>query len=538
MVLRKDQIEASLQEEKKLIEDGKLKEDNPLDSSEVFIRLCEACRRGDLKTCQEMITEGANINGKDHFDNTPLILVCVYLIPPYYLLIPQGKASLCGNFEVVQLLLETGALCERDTFQGERCLYNALNDRIRNLLLSYDYSKSANPLQPLASHITSLLTREHPPTSDLLVAAAGDSFRLHKFILSARSPYFARKLSVAPDTISWKLPSAISGQAFAVAIKFIYFGETPNDVGGGPGTGFSEVEVLENINKIGRHLEITSLWDGILENGDRRLARQRRTDEVEKCRNQLDAWFSKNVLKHRVRIDASKADSVRWDQSNGIYADVLLRADDPEEAFEIESPLVEDEPDSQSPSRNRKPRKSTLFPVHRAMLLRSEYFLTMFSSVFREAQTTEYLQIIFVDCSPEVLEIVLIYLYTEKTDIPLDIAIDVLFAANFLLIEKLKQKAAMIISTLGDGLIFPVPTRLGAAESLPPEQEEIDIYDVVRAGWLTRVPRLEEFGARYIASRLVRTFRSLFLLLVDEIDSWFCSSDSYLREAMLTRKSA
>ena len=77
MVLRKDQIEASLQEEKKLIEDGKLKEDNPLDSSEVFIRLCEACRRGDLKTCQEMITEGANINAKDHFDNTPLILVCV-----------------------------------------------------------------------------------------------------------------------------------------------------------------------------------------------------------------------------------------------------------------------------------------------------------------------------------------------------------------------------------------------------------------------------------------------------------------------------
>lgn len=30
------------------------------------------------------------------------------------------KASLCGHYEVVQLLLESGALCERDTFQGER----------------------------------------------------------------------------------------------------------------------------------------------------------------------------------------------------------------------------------------------------------------------------------------------------------------------------------------------------------------------------------------------------------------------------------
>lgn len=79
MILRKDQIEASLQEEKKLIEDGKLKEDNPLDVSETFVKLCEACRRGDLKTCQEMITEGVNINARDSSDYTPLILVRVYL---------------------------------------------------------------------------------------------------------------------------------------------------------------------------------------------------------------------------------------------------------------------------------------------------------------------------------------------------------------------------------------------------------------------------------------------------------------------------
>ena len=75
MVFRKDQIEASLLEEKKLIEDGKLREDNPLDVSETFSRLCEACRRGDLKLCQELITGGVNINARDRFDYTPLILV-------------------------------------------------------------------------------------------------------------------------------------------------------------------------------------------------------------------------------------------------------------------------------------------------------------------------------------------------------------------------------------------------------------------------------------------------------------------------------
>ena len=425
----------------------------------------------------------------------------------------QDKASLCGHFEVVQLLLESGALCERDTFQGERCLYNALNDRIRNLLLSYDYSKSTDPLQPLASHMFSLLTREHPQTSDILVAAAGASFQLHKFVLSARSPYFARKLSAAPSTTSWRLPSAIPPRAFEVAIKYIYFGEIPNDVGEGPGTGFSEEEVLEGIDKISRQLEIKGLWDGILESGDRRLARQRRTDEVENGRDQLEAWFSCNVLKHKVTIGTTKASNVKWDRSNGIFADVLLQANESEEDLDIEFPLVEEDTGngipvgplaqaSRSPSRNRKPRKSVLFPVHRAMLLRAEYFLAMFSSAFREAQTTEHLQIISVDCSPEVLEIVLKFLYTEKTEIPLDIAIDVLFAADLLFIEKLKLKAAVVISTLGNGSMSQIPTRLDAAETSSPEQGQLDIYDVVRAGWLTRVPRLEEFGARYFAYRL------------------------------------
>ena len=418
----------------------------------------------------------------------------------------------------MQLLLESGALCERDTFQGERCLYNALNDRIRNLLLSYDYSKSADPLQPLASHFTSLLTREQPQTADIVIAAGEESFHLHKFLLSARSPYFARKLSVAPDTTSWKLPSAIAPQAFGVAMKYVYFGEIPNDVGGGPGTGFSEDEVLEGINKISRQLEIVRLWDGILESGDRRLSRQRRSVEIEKGQKQLEAWFSANVLKHKTIIDTAKVKNVKWDRSNVIFADVLLKADESDDAHESETPPVQDpqqeepemrnnipigplSPASRSPSRKAKPYKSVLFPVHRAMLLRSEYFLTMFSSAFREAQPTEHLQVIPIDCSPEVLEVVLKFLYTEKTGFPLTIAIDVLFAADLLLIEKLKLKAAVVISTLGNGSMSQLPMRLDFDEAQSSEQE-LDIYDVIRAGWLTRVPRLEEFGARYLAYRL------------------------------------
>ena len=145
-----------------------------------YVRLCMACRKGDLRECQEQITKGVNINARDEFDYTPLIL-----------------ASLCGHYEVVQMLLDQGALCERDTFQGERCVYNALNDRIRNLLLSHDYSKSTDPLQPFAAHITSLLSRHHPRTSDITLTTGVEQFDLHKLVLATRSPYFAKKIGRA-----------------------------------------------------------------------------------------------------------------------------------------------------------------------------------------------------------------------------------------------------------------------------------------------------------------------------------------------------
>lgn len=424
------------------------------------------------------------------------------------------KASLCGHYEVVQLLLESGALCERDTFQGERCLYNALNDRIRNLLLQYDYSKSTDPLQPLAAHITSILYHDEPKTADLTVSTYDSTFNLHKFVLAARSPYFAQKLAAAPETTTWNLPPKIPSQSFATAIRYLYFGEVSAIPHADEG---EEQTILTGIDKLGKQLEVDRLLESIIENTDRRLARQRRSEEVARGRDQLATWFQKNVLRYKVHVDTAQADNVKWDKDNAIFADVLLRADEPTDESEgdnkgqeptmrnTEGPLNGipignfSQTNSSTPSRTRK---SVLFPVHRAMLLRSEFFHTMFSSSFKEAQQTSHLQIIPIDCSPQVLEIVLTYLYTEKADFPLEVAIDVLFAADLLFIEKLKQRAAVIISTLGNGTASIV-------EAVNPRGETdiedlIDIYDVVRAGWDTRVHRLEEFGARYIAFRLER----------------------------------
>jgi hypothetical protein len=75
MVLRKDELEVQLKDEHQLIRDGVLRDDSPLDVTPEFQKLCDACRVGDLKGCQEAIATGVNINARDLFDYTPLILV-------------------------------------------------------------------------------------------------------------------------------------------------------------------------------------------------------------------------------------------------------------------------------------------------------------------------------------------------------------------------------------------------------------------------------------------------------------------------------
>jgi hypothetical protein len=287
------------------------------------------------------------------------------------------------------------------------------------------------------------------------------------------------------------------------------------EVGADLGDGEEAQAILTGIDKLSRQLEIQQVFEDLLASHDRRQARQRRTEEVERGRDQVAGWFRENVLKYKVLVDTNKADTVKWDRDNGIFADVLLRADqDDDEEQNEEEPKVRQTTgplqgipvghfqSSRSSSQHRKPKRSVLFPAHRAMLLRSEVFATMFASPFREGQSSSHLQIVPVDCSPAVLEIILKFLYTEAADFPLSIALDVLTAADMLFIDKLKQRAALLISTLGNGGASVVEAENPRGETAA--EEILDIYEVVRAGWDTRVHRLEEFGARYMAYRLER----------------------------------
>lgn len=257
-------------------------------------------------------------------------------------------------------------------------------------------------------------------------------------------------------------------------MRYMYLGEVMEAV---------PQDVLEGIERLSRHLEILDLWELVLVAGDPRVRRKKRSESVKRAQENLENWFQTVVLGRKIELKSTeKAEDVRVDRHNEMFADVLLQAD------EFESEDIEgDETDSLENGRPGGLKRTVIYPVHKA-LLRSEFFTIMFNSPFREGQQLgddEPLQIIPLDMTPDVLELVLAFFYSDKVEIPLGLALDTLFAADQLFIDRLKTRCAQVLSTAG------------SSDDLP-----YSIYDVIRAGWLTRIPRLEEFGAKYIAERL------------------------------------
>jgi len=337
-------------------------------------------------------------------------------------------------------------------------------------------------LAPLDTSDVTVATTYH---SDTLPNSPGTltytkEFHLHKFLLCARSQYFSRKLlplegKKSPRNL--RLPTSIDSRAFETTVRFLYLGEI---------TELFSPEVLINIEKISTHLGLPSLWEFALASHDPKQRRLKRVDEVGKAQEDLDAWFTEYVLKKAVRVSLEVAGGVSMEFAKDTFADAVLRAD----ADPADRPFWAGE--------HWEPQ-AVFYPVHKSML-RSEFFTIMFTSAFREGQKRsldEPLQAIPLEIAPHVLELVLRFFYSDKVVVPLEYALDTLYAADQLLIERLKNKVTMIISTQGNGGLPGANANSGrnGAEG-DDSTEPYDIYDVIRAGWATRQPKLEEFGAK------------------------------------------
>ncbi|WBW73178.1 BTB/POZ family substrate adaptor for cullin 3 ubiquitin ligase Btb3 [Schizosaccharomyces osmophilus] len=393
-----------------------------INESEEFRELCEACRRGDLEVVRSMIENyNVPINQVDIFDYSPLVL-----------------ASLCGHEEVVKYLLENGAICERDTFQGERCLYGALNDRIRKMLLSYNITKSVDESQPYASHITSLLSNStFHFTSDVTFTGNSISLPGHKFYLASRSPYFKGKFLKLSD--EGEVPIKKNEKELETVLRFLYLDYHPL---------FAKQDATALVS-IAKKFSLMDFVDCFENNPEQMRSPDWRKSQLVQTQNDMGRFMREVIQNYKQKLSEPTENLSR----QCAFHDAYLQSE------------------------------THRYPVHRAILCRSEYFMDMFTGPFLEGKQS--LPTVSLPFSSDIVEIVLEFLYSDKADIPAFLALDVIYVADMLSLDKERSLKSL------------------ASIAITKQKEPKDsIYDILRTAWDTSTIRLEQYASEYMANHL------------------------------------
>ncbi|KAG7904588.1 hypothetical protein KL905_003552 [Ogataea polymorpha] len=407
--------------------------------SQEFRDLCQACRKGDVEL----------VNQLDEWDYSPLIL-----------------ASICGHEKVVRLLLEKGAIVNRDTFEGSRAIYGALTDAIRSLLLSYDITKAVDVTQPFASHISALLQRPPIATADVRIG----EFRLHRFLLTVMSRYFSQ-------------PNVDFGGTSAQVLRFLF--EYIYLV---PSLDLKGVDVDE-LRHVADQTDLTYM----------RVA----VDMILAQTSAADINKTKNTVQHTMYETARQKLKILVEGivSNKIVKDTELTA---AEKRALVAPWHAD-----LIFRAQAGSRTLHYAVHRAIFSRAEYYLTLFASGFHDTAVfgelekdgvvdlerlhaeADAIPVIslpssdMMEISEETVEILLKHLYFDEANVPPQFAMETLVIADALFIDRLKTIAAISLSSIED---FSTVS--------------FSVYDVLRAAWEFKVHRLEDRVAYLIAQDL------------------------------------
>lgn len=373
----------------------------------------------------------------------------------------------------MKLLLQRGTVCDTDKYEGARCIYGALTDSIRNLLISYDISKAVDTNLPFASHLRSLLggnvVGSDLVTEDVLFIVQGKELRLHRFMLSCRSRYFRERLQEdwqKKDVIQLEIDYLV----FKVSVSYLYLIHDASD--------FERVDKRKLLSfvkelQLEKYIQFLEEYNHIPLDKSRERAKainQFQISIFENARNDFQNLVQFDILANKVII------------TDNITDEIILSLQRLQSSPDIILSIEEDE------------GRTVYYPVHRSVLIRDDYFKVMFSSSFAEAQdyetTTDKIInrekiIIPVISLPvpnqAIAEIIIKFLYYDHTDIPFEHALDVLDAGDLLLNDRLKTMASVVITTSD--------VRLTNEE----------VYEVLRAGWETRMERLEHFVAKLIA---------------------------------------
>ncbi|KAB0363464.1 hypothetical protein FD754_007620 [Muntiacus muntjak] len=364
--------------------------------------LFSSCRKGDVGRVRYLLEQrDVEVNVRDKWDSTPLYYAC-----------------LCGHEELVLYLLANGARCEANTFDGERCLYGAQSDTIRRALRDYRQVTASFRRRDLYySFLLRLL--EQGLHSDVAFVVHGRSFRAHRGVLGARSTYFAHML----DT-KWKGKSVvvlrhplINPVAFGALLQYLYTGCL--DVG---------VEHVSDCERLARQCQ---LW-GLLSSLEAKLASK------------------PGVCVKVLTIEPPQADrQLREDLA--LLADCALPPELRGDLGELPFPC-----DGLSSCPDVCFRVDGYdFLCHKAFFCgRSEYFRALLDDHFQESEQLAASgglpAVSLQSVAPEVFTHVLYYIYSNHSEVPPELAYDVLVVADMYLLPGLKQLCGRSLAQLLD----------------------------------------------------------------------------------------
>jgi ankyrin repeat and BTB/POZ domain-containing protein 1 len=156
-------------------------------------------RSGDMLRVRYLVEHRRKpVSFADQWDASPLFYACLgghTDVVEYLLKSGTSSSSLLSllshSLSLIVCVVATGARCEQNTFDGERCMYAASHREIRALLNQYRTVRKHHSAFETLLH--NAFQTEDPDAfhSDVTFVVHGQRFFLHRFLLAARVPYFA-----------------------------------------------------------------------------------------------------------------------------------------------------------------------------------------------------------------------------------------------------------------------------------------------------------------------------------------------------------